>query len=315
MEHDKLIENLNVGDEVEGFYVLKTAATKVSGAGKPFLAAVLADRTGSIEAKMWDYSGPVGGADEGGIVNVRGAVSEFRGSKQMILTRIRTVNSNDRYNLDNLVPTAPFDAENAMRQIREYIDSLADTDYAAVCRKIMEKYGERFYIIPGGKSVHHSFLHGLLMHTLCMVQTADFLADMYADVINRDLLIAGTLLHDFAKCDEFVTSPLGLVTDYSTKGQLLGHLYMGAQEIAAVAGELGVPEEKSVLLQHLLLSHHGEPEFGAAVRPVCAESELLALIDLVDSRMEIYAETFENVPFGQFSKRVFALDKKIYNHR
>ena len=95
---------------------------------------------------------------------------------------------------------------------------------------------------------------------------------------------------------------------------LLGHLVMGAQEAAAAARELNVPEEKSVLLQHLLLSHHGEPEFGAAVRPMCAESELLSMIDLIDSRMEIYREALSETSPGQFSKRVFALDKKVYNH-
>ena len=97
-------------------------------------------------------------------------------------------------------------------------------------------------------------------------------------------------------------------------GQLLGHLVMGAQEIAEIAKELDVPEEKSVLLRHLVLSHHGEPEFGAAVRPLFAEAELLSYIDLIDSRMEIYAETLPTVPAGSFSARIFALEKKIYHH-
>ena len=87
------------------------------------------------------------------------------------------------------------------------------------------------------------------------------------------------------------------------------------RSVAEAARELGVPEEKSMLLQHMLLSHHGEPEFGAAVRPQCAESELLSLIDLIDSRMEIYSEALTEVPVGQFSKKLFALDKKIYRHR
>ena len=133
--------------------------------------------------------------------------------------------------------------------------------------------------------------------------------------MDRSLLIAGTLLHDFAKMQEFTFSPLGLVTDYSTKGQLLGHLVMGAQEVAEISKELGISEEKSVLLQHMLLSHHGEPEFGAAVRPQCAESELLSLIDMIDSRMEIYRTALQDVPLGEFSNRIFALEKKIYHHR
>ena len=98
------------------------------------------------------------------------------------------------------------------------------------------------------------------------------------------------------------------------KGQLLGHLVMGAQEVAEVAKGLGVSEEKSVLLQHMLLSHHGQPEFGAAVLPQCAESELLYLIDSVDSKMEIYQEAMEETPLGTFSKKIFALDKRIYHH-
>jgi 3'-5' exoribonuclease len=99
------------------------------------------------------------------------------------------------------------------------------------------------------------------------------------------------------------------------KGQLLGHLVIGAQAVAEAAFSLRIPEEKSVLLQHLILSHHGEPEFGAAVRPMCAEGELLSIIDMIDSRMEIYRETLEGMPAGEFSNRIFALEKRIYRHQ
>ncbi len=314
MEYNKLIAQLEIGDEAEGFYVLKTAQSRVSNSGKPFLSAVLADRSGAIEAKVWDYGGPVGPADEGEVLKIRGTVNEFRGAPQMIISRLRLTQEGDRYNLGDLVPVAPIDADAAMEELRSVVERIEDGDYRAVCRWMMDRYGERFASIPAGKSMHHSFVGGLLMHTLYMVRTADYLAGLYAPVIDRSLLLAGTLLHDFAKCDEFVTSPLGLVTEYSPRGQLLGHLVMGAQAAAEAAGELGIPEEKSMLLQHMLLSHHGEPEFGAAVRPMCAESELLSMIDLIDSRMEIYQETLEDVPAGQFSKRVFALDKKIYRH-
>ena len=131
-------------------------------------------------------------------------------------------------------------------------------------------------------------------------------------MIDRDLLLAGTLLHDFAKAKEFACSELGLVTSYSTRGQLLGHLVMGAQEAADAARELGIPEDKSMLLQHMILSHHGEPEFGAAVRPLFAEAELLYHIDVIDSRMEIYREVLHDLPVGEFSDRVFALEHRVY---
>ena len=314
MDYNKPITEFTVGDEIEGFYVLKTALSKTSNSGKPFLSALLADKTGNIEAKMWDYGGPVSSSDEGGVVKVRGSVSEFRGSLQLIITRIRLAQDSDQCDLGRLVPVAPMDEDAAYQELLGFLEAIGDPDYRAICKKLLEQYGGRFRTIPGGKSMHHSFLNGLLMHTLYMLRTADYLAGLYAGVVDRDLLLAGTLLHDFAKCDEFVTSPLGLVTEYSVKGQLLGHLVMGAQAVAAAAKELGMPEEKSLLLQHMLLSHHGEPEFGAAVRPMCAERELLSLIDLIVSRMEIYRETLAETLPGQFSKRVFALDKKIFRH-
>ena len=315
MEYNKPIADFAVGDEIEGFYILKTALPKVSNSGRPFLSAVLSDRSGSIDAKVWDYSGPISSRDEGSVVKLRGSVSEFRGALQLIIGRLRTAQEGDRYDLGALVPVAPIDAEAGYGELMDFVSSISDGDYAAICKKMLESYGQRFRVIPAGKSMHHSFVHGLLMHTLQMLRIADCLAGLYPTVVDRDLLVAGTLLHDFAKCGEFVTSALGLVTEYSVKGQLLGHLVMGAQAVAEAAKELGVPEEKSVLLQHLLLSHHGEPEFGAAVRPMCAEAELLSIIDLMDSRMEIYQEAMEEVEPGQFTKRVFALDKKVFRHK
>ena len=213
-----------------------------------------------------------------------------------------------------LVPTAPIDCGAAMEDLRRAAASITDPDYRAVAEAMLEAHGETLASIPAAKSVHHAFLGGLLMHTANMVKIADFLAGMYPETIDRSLLLTGTLLHDMAKAQEFVFSQLGLATDYSIKGQLLGHLVMGAQDAAETAARLGVPEEKSVLLQHLILSHHGEPEFGAAVRPLCAEAELLSLIDAVDSRMEIYRETYDTMELDTFSPRIFALEKKVFRH-
>ena len=314
MEYDKRIADMSPGDAVEGFYLLKTAAIKTSTSGSSYLNAVLSDVSGSIETKVWNYPGPIGAADEGKIVKIRGTVTSFRGSSQLSVERIRLAQEQDPYDLAALIPTAPMDAEEMLRTVDAMVDSLQDGDYRAICTEMLARHLDAFRSIPAAKSVHHSFLNGLLMHTGNMLKIADQLAELYADTVDRDLLLAGTLLHDFAKEEEFTFSELGLVTEYSLKGKLLGHLAMGAQEIAEIAKELNVPEEKSVLLQHMILSHHGEPEFGAAVRPQCAESELLALIDLIDSRMEIYRETFASVPAGKFSQRIFALDKTIYHH-
>lgn len=312
MEYNKWIADLEAGDEIEGFYILKTAQLKTSNNGKPFLAGAVADCSGTIDIKFWNYSCP---QEEGVVIKLRGSVSDYRGTLQLILTDLRPAREDDRYDLRDLVPTAPIDADAGWQELLEMAGRIGDPDYRSICQSLLKDNEDRFRMLPGGKSMHHSFLNGLLMHTLYMARTAEYLAGLYSDVVDRDLLLAGTILHDVAKCREFVTSPLGLVTEYSVPGELLGHLVMGAQAISDAAGKLGVPEEKSLLLQHMVLSHHGEPEFGAAVRPACAEAELLSLIDLVDSRMEIYKEAMEETEPGRFSKRIFALDKKIFRHR
>lgn len=312
MEYNKLIAEMSLSDEVEGFYVLKSAYPKTTTTGKPFLSASLSDRSGSIEIKVWDYSGPISSADEGNVVKIRGTVSEFRGTPQITADRIRLADDNDTYDLSALVPVAPIDVDTTMAEVERLISSFTDADYRQICSTMMARHKESLKTIPAAKSVHHGFISGLLMHTATMMKTADFLAGLYGDIIDRSLLLAGTFLHDFAKEKEFTFSQLGLVTEYSVKGQLLGHLVMGAQEVAAVASELGIPEDKSVLLQHMILSHHGEPEFGAAVKPICAESELLSQIDMLDSRMEIYRETLAGLQVGEVSSRIFALDKRVF---
>lgn len=315
MEYNKSVQDMVPGDKVEGFYLLKEAYQKVSSNGKPFLSAVIADKTGTIDVKVWDYSGPVGAQEDiGKVVKIRGDVSEFKGSPQLSLSNVRMALPEDNCDTSRLVAVAPIDRDETLEKVRALIASLEDSDYRQVAQRMLEAHLEAFRSIPAAKSVHHSFLSGLLMHTANMLQLADFLAGLYPQVIDRSLLLTGTLLHDFAKEIEFQFSELGIVTDYSLKGQLLGHLVMGAQEVSNVCTELGTPEEKNLLLQHMILSHHGEPEFGAAVRPEFAEAELLSYIDLVDSRMEIYSETLPSVPAGSFSGRIFALDKRIYHH-
>ena len=315
MEVGLSIAQMQRGMDVEGFYLLKAAFAKVTASGKPFLSAVLADTSGTIEAKVWDYSGPIGERDAGKVIKVRGSVSDYRGALQVTVDKLRLAAEDDHVDVSRLVRVAPIDRAGAYADITRLVSTLEDADYRAVCEEMLRRHEDSFRTIPAAKSVHHSFLSGLLMHTYNMLRLADFLAAQYADSVDRSLLLAGTLLHDFGKEREFTFSELGLVTDYSTKGQLLGHLVMGAQETAEVAEMLGIPEEKSVLLQHLLLSHHGEPEFGAAVLPQCAEAELLSLIDQIDSRMEIYREALVPLKSGEFSQRIFALDnRRIYKH-
>ena len=308
------IESLESGMHVEGFYLLKDANVKITTSGKPFLMGVLADKTGTVEFKIWDYSGPVTNADIGNIIKIRGEANEYRGTIQVIGTLIRRAVPTDPFDVSELVPTAPIDTGEALLQVRELISRMKDPDYRTLCDAMLDRHLSDFRNIPAAKSVHHSFLNGLLMHTSFMMRAADFYADMYSSILDRDLLVAGTFLHDLAKREEFLFSELGIVTDYSVKGYLIGHLVLGAEDVAQVGKECGLPDGKITLLQHLILSHHGKPEFGAAVKPMCAEAELLSYLDMIDSRMEIYREAYQELEPGTFSDRIFALDGKVYKH-
>ncbi len=314
MLENMLLSELNIGDEFEGFYLLKEAALKTSSNGKPYLSGTVSDMSGSVEFKVWDYSGKIGSADAGKVIKLRGNMGEFRAARQLTVSRIRLALDTDLFDKSSLVPVAPIDPEERFKEVEDLIESLDDKDYKKIAQYMLEKHRDAFFSIPAAKSIHHAFVNGLLMHTSNMLRAADLLSDIYSEVIDRNLLITGTLLHDFAKEKEYSFSELGTVNDYSVPGQLLGHLVMGAMELKEVCESLNIPEEKSILLQHMILSHHGEPEHGAAVVPQCAEAELLYHIDSIDSRMEIYAETYAQLEPGLFSQRLFALDKKIYKH-
>ena len=306
---------MHPGRTVSGYYILQSPALRTSSSGKPFLSANIGDQSGTINVICWDYSGPLTPADEGKVVWLKGMVSEFKGSLQVTLDTLRLAEKSEEVDLSDLVPVAPIDCDAMYQEILDLVASLEDPDYQAICKEFLSRHAEAFQWIPAAKSVHHGFLHGLLMHTGNMVRIADRLAGIYPEVVDRSLLIAGTLLHDFAKREEFTFSELGLVSGYSVKGQLLGHLVMGAQEVWEIGTQLNLPQEKITLLQHLLLSHHGKPEYGAAVIPMCAESELLSMIDMLDSRMEIYRENLAQTPLGEFSGRIFPLDgHRIYRH-
>ena len=184
MEYNKTIQAMTPGDEVEGFYILKTATPKVAANGKPFLTGAISDRTGAMELKIWDYTGPLSAADEGTVVKVRGTVGEYRGTPQFTAGRIRPAAEDDPVDVSALVPTAPIDRRRVMEELRETVNTIADPDYRAVAEDMLTAHGDALEAIPAAKSVHHAFLGGLLMHTANMLRLADFLAGMYPEPVH-----------------------------------------------------------------------------------------------------------------------------------
>lgn len=309
-----LLADLENGARVADCYLLSSVSVRTSSNGSAYLSGTLSDQSGSLSVIMWQYNGSLSEKDNGCVVYAEGRVSEYKGALQITASKLFPA-SEGEYDVSALVPVAPIDADARLTEVEEVIASIPDADYRRLTEAVFSAHRDQFSVIPAAKSVHHAFRSGLLMHTSNMLRLALSIADIYSDVVDRSLLIAGTVLHDIAKVSEFVLSPLGLATDYSLSGDLLGHPVMGAMEVAAAAEKLGIPQKKSVLLQHLLLSHHGEPEFGAAVLPQCVEAEILSRIDMLDSRVEIYADTLSRMQPGETTgKPVFGLDHRIYSH-
>ena len=204
MEYEKMISDLEPGNQIEGYYILHSAQIKTTANGRPYLNALLGDCSGAVEAKCWDYAGPIGITDEGKVLKIRGTVSEYRGALQLTIERLRLAEEADRYDRSRLVPTAPIDFDASYAEVERLVESIEDDGYRAVCREMLVRKGQALRTIPAAKSVHHGFIGGLLMHTCQMMQMADFLAKLYSDTVDRSLLLAGTLLHDLAKVEEFV---------------------------------------------------------------------------------------------------------------
>ena len=192
-----LIHDMNNGDRFEGYYILQNIAQRTTAAGKPFLTLNLVDRSGSVTAQVWDYTGPISQSDVGKVAWIAGLASEYRGAPQVTVHRIRLAEENDDYRVSDLVATAPIQMDETWEWLKETVNSMEDEDYRALCQEMLSRYGKQFRLIPAAKSMHHGFVGGLLMHTAYMVRAACFYAKLYP-ALDRSLLLSGTLLHDLA---------------------------------------------------------------------------------------------------------------------
>lgn len=299
----------------DGFLMVKTADRKVTAKGMPYLDLTLSDKTGEINAKLWDYHEEVQGIFEAGtIVKVRGSVAPYNGVDQLRIEKIRKAIPSDGVDPSEFVPSADLSGEQLYNELILIAQNLESDEIKSIVLEIYKEYKDKLIFWPAAFRLHHAIRGGLLYHTLSIVRLAQSVCRIYPSV-NADLLIAGAMLHDIAKTDEFIVNDAGTASGYSLEGNLVGHLAKGAMIIGTVAERLSTSEETKLLLQHMVLSHHGEPEFGAAVRPMFLEAELLSELDLMDSRIYELTEAIGNVATGEYTNKMWALDnRKFYNH-
>lgn len=300
---------------VEGFCLIKTADVKTSTKGDKYLDLTLTDSSGEINAKLWSYNEGIHGEYKPNeIIKIRGTVSVYAGNDQLRIDKIRKATPADNIEPSRFVPSAEFDADRMYETLFNLADNFKDEDLKKIVTYLLEENKLSLLFWPAAFKLHHAIRGGLLMHTLSIVRLCEGVCQLYP-FIDRELLISGAILHDIAKLTEFDVADSGIVSGYSVRGNLIGHLADGAMEIKKAADKLGISENTAMLLEHMVLSHHGEPEFGAAVRPMFIEAEILSELDLMDSRLYEMREALETTKENEFSGKMWALDnRKLYNH-
>ena len=299
----------------DGFWLIKTVDRKTNVKGAPYLDMMLCDKDGEISAKLWDYSELVHGTfDAGELIKVRATVTQFNGADQLRIEKIRKVTAADGVNISDFVPTAEYSGEMMLGAIMNAIASVKDEELKTLTYALVKEREKEILTWPAAFKLHHAIRGGLLYHTLSILKLSECVCMIYPSV-DKDLLTCGIIVHDLCKIDEFDLNPAGLVSAYSVKGELIGHLVMGAIKIEQKAIELGIPSEKAMLLEHMVISHHGQPDFGAAVRPMFLEAEILSQLDTLDATIYEITSAVGEVKEGEFTGRMWALDnRKLFNH-
>lgn len=306
---------INSNGGVEGFCLVKSLEVKKTAKGVPFLDLILTDSSGEIGAKLWDYKEDVhGGIKLNSLIKIRGTVSMFNDALQLRIDRVRPATESDGVNMEDFVPSADYSGEAMYDYIVNTVNGFENAQLKNLVLTVLEGNKQKLLYWPAAFKLHHAIRGGLLYHTLSILKLAKAVCDIYPS-LERELLYAGVILHDVAKIQEFDVSETGVVSGYTVEGSLIGHLVRGAMNIEKIGEELGIDRELLMLIEHMILSHHGEPEFGAAVRPMFLEAEILSQLDLLDARVYEISQAVSEVEPGDFTPRQWALEnRKLYHH-
>ena len=307
--------HLNKTGTVEGFCLIKTVERKLTSRGVLFLDMTRTDSDGEVGAKLWDYKEELHGEFvPNDLVKVRGTMTPFNDTQQLRIERIRRVSDEDGVRIEDFVPSAGFSGEAMFDELIAVADAFSDEELKLLVKTLLNEYRDRLIYWPAAFRLHHAIRGGLLYHTLSILRMAQSVAKIYP-FIDSDLLFAGVILHDIAKTQEFDVAPTGIASGYTVDGNLVGHLVRGAMAVEKCGRELGLSEETLMLVEHMIISHHGEPEFGAAVRPMFLEAEILSELDTLDAKIYEIEQACRGVEPGEFTQRQWALDnRKRYNH-
>ncbi len=286
----KFIKDLHDGERIGDIYLCKSYAQGVSKTGKPYGSVTLMDKTGTLDCKIWDLNNAgIEDFKAGDFVLVNGDITTYNGSLQAKLVRVRKA-SEGEYDVAQYVPSSKRDIEEMYRELLALVKNVDNHYLRALLEEFFVRdadFIEKFKQMSAAKSVHHSYVGGLLEHTLSVATLCKFYASRYP-VLKKDLLITAALLHDIGKVREFSPFP---TNDYTDEGNLLGHIVMGSE---MVGEKIKLYEDFPVSLaseiKHCILAHHGKLEFGSPKKPALIEAVALNYADDLDAKMESFRE-------------------------
>ena len=289
----RYLKDLHEGDMVSENYLCKTKQTLQTKMGKNYYSLTLQDKTATFDGKVWDLNPGIEHFEAMDYIRVEGQVVSFQGALQFNIRRIRKSQEGE-YDPADYMPMSKKNIDEMYKKLLVFVNSIKEPHLSKLAKSYFEEdkaFAAFFKKHSAAKSVHHGFIGGLLEHTLSVTKFCDYMAGAYP-IINRDLLICGALFHDIGKTKELSTFP---ENDYTDDGQLLGHIVMGAQMVAEHAARIeGFPHNILAQLQHCILAHHGEYEYGSPKKPAIIEALALNFADNTDAKMQTFLEVLQS---------------------
>ena len=303
-----MIKDLTDGSNASGVYLVKDFAKCVTNGGKTYLNLHFQDGSGVIDGKKWEVTDEdLEILEVGNLIRVDGTTLDYKGKLQIKVLGLYKIDPKDA-DLEGFLIQSPIPVETLITKFKKYYGSIQNPDCKAILKEIFTKYYKEFIDFPAAVKNHHEFYHGLLYHTVSMCEIAEFCSNHYPE-LDRDLLISGCLLHDIGKVIE-LSGPIA--TKYTDEGTLLGHLTIGMTLVKEIADKLNIKSDVPMLLEHMILSHHGKLEYGAAVLPLTREALILSMIDDMDAKMMMLDKAYKDIPEGSYTERLFALDNRAF---
>lgn len=293
------------------FALIKELSEKKDKNGNGFLdLIVIGSDKKEYPAKIWRFDNN-GQFEANDVIEIEYTVDNYKGKTQLNITSIKKAPDEM---ISEFVPSSEYDGKAVFSMLLSKVNNFSDEVLKSIVSKILLDNREALEVYPAAYRLHHAIVGGLMLHTASIVQMAEKTCTVYPN-INRELLLSGAILHDVAKTFEMNTAKSGLCSGYTIGGELIGHLVKGAMYIEDTAKELGIEDEKVTLLEHMVLSHHGVPEYGSPVRPMFLEAEILSALDSLDATIFEINNATSKINIGAFTERQWALDnRKLFNH-